>query len=135
MDEKKDEQNKGKYTELELKNRGVGKFHATQTREWDVKLSTYHDEEVKRVFVSLKASLRLLCTDAEDYHYIEIAHKVAQIIIDKFLLQRSRGQDVPDGKIDTISDINWIYNIVKDAVRQIKKTSKEVFMPSSQRPG
>jgi hypothetical protein len=84
-----------------------------------------------------------LCTDAEDYHYIEIAHKVAQIIIDKFLLQRSRGQDVPvpgpvvnanalqpkpkgkgilkstaakadfskwDGKIDTISDINWIYN-------------------------
>jgi len=30
-----------------------------------------------------------------------------------------------DGKIDTISDINWIYNIVKDAVRQIKKTSKE----------
>jgi hypothetical protein len=122
MAEKKDEQNKGKYTELELKNRGVGKFHATQTREWDVKLSTYHDEEVKRVFVSLKASVRLLCTDAEDYHYIEIAHKVAQIIIDKFLLQRSRGQDVPkstaakadfskwDGKIDTISDINWIYN-------------------------
>ena len=40
-----------------------------------------------------------------------------------------------DGKIDTVSDINWIYNIVKDAVRQIKKTSKEVFMPLSQRPG
>jgi transposase len=27
------------------------------------------------------------------------------------------------------------YTIVKDAVRQIKKTSKEVFMPLSQRPG
>ena len=27
------------------------------------------------------------------------------------------------------------YTVVKDAVRQIKKTSKEVFMPLSQRPG
>jgi transposase len=27
------------------------------------------------------------------------------------------------------------YTIVKDAVRQVKKTSKEVFMPLSQRPG
>jgi len=27
------------------------------------------------------------------------------------------------------------YTIVKDAVREIKKTSKEVFMPLSQRPG
>ena len=27
------------------------------------------------------------------------------------------------------------YTIIKDAVREIKKTSKEVFMPLSQRPG
>ncbi len=27
------------------------------------------------------------------------------------------------------------YTIVKDAVRQIKKTSKKIFMPLSQRPG
>ena len=150
VDEKKIEQSngvsRGKYTELELRTRGIGKFHDTQTRGWAVKLSTYHDEEVKRAFMAVKASLRLLCTDVEGYHYIEIAHNVAQIGIDKFLLQRCKGQDVPipgpvvnantlqsasavrkgkgilkataskadftkwDGKIDTISDINWIYN-------------------------
>lgn len=144
--ENKIDENRGKYTELELRNRGIGKFYDTQTREWDTKLSTYHDEEVKRAFLAIKRSLRLICTDAEGYHYVEIAHRVAQIMIDKYLFQRSKGQKVPmpgplvsetslqpgskasakrgvlkatakksdfkkwDGKIDTISDINWIYN-------------------------
>ncbi len=137
---------RGKYTELELRSRGIGKFHQTQTPEWRTKLSTYHDEEVKGAFLAVKASLRLLCTDVEGYHYIEIVHQFAQIMIDRYLLQRCKGQDVPvpgpvvsesslqpaskepakkgvlkatakkadftkwDGKIDTISDINWIYN-------------------------
>jgi hypothetical protein len=138
-------ENEGKYTELELRTRGVGKFHPTQTREWATKLSTYHDEDVKRAFMAIKRSLRLICTDVENYHYHELAHQVAQIMIDKFLLQRCKGENVPipgpvisesslqspagstpdsdalkptaikadftkwDGKIDTISDINWIY--------------------------
>ncbi len=137
---------RGKYTEIELLARGIGKFYETRTEKWDAKLITYHAEEVKRAFLAVKRSMRLLCTDAEDYHYVEIAHRVAQIIIDKYLLQRCRGEDVPipgpvvsesslqakpavpakkgvlkatavkadfkkwDGKIDTISDINWIYN-------------------------
>jgi len=141
-----EEKSKGKYTELELRTRGIGKFHETRTHEWDTKLSTYHDEEVKGAFLAIKQSLRLLCTDVEGYHYIEMAHHIAQIMIDKFLLQRCKGNDVPipgpvvsasslqsaptakkgkgilkatavkadfkkwDGKIDTISDINWIYN-------------------------
>ena len=88
-------ESKGKYTELELRTRGIGKFHATQTPEWDTKLSTYHDEEVKRAFMAIKRSLRLICTDVENYHYIELAHQVAQIMIDKFLLQRCKGQNVP----------------------------------------
>ena len=144
--DEKSAENRGKYTELELRTRGIGKFHETRTHEWTVKLSTYHDEEVKRAFLALKSSLSLLCTDVEGYQYHEIAHRVAQIMIDKFLLQRCKGQDVPipgpvvsqsslqakpevkkgkgilkatarksdfkkwDGKIDTISDINWIYN-------------------------
>lgn len=147
MVEKKIEAYRGKYTEQELRDRGVGKFHQADTREWVMKLSTYHDEEVKRAFMAIKRSLRLLCTDVEGYHYIELAHQVAQIMIDKFLLQRCKGQDVPvpgpvvsasslqsapggekpapaglkptalkadftkwDGKIDAVSDINWIYN-------------------------
>ena len=39
---------KGKYTELELRTRGIGKFYAKETHDWATKLSTYHDEEVKR---------------------------------------------------------------------------------------
>jgi len=145
MSETKDEI-RGKYTELELRTRGIGKFHETQTPGWRTKLSTYHDEEVKGAFLAIKQSVKLLCTDVEGYHYIEIAHQLAQIMIDRYLLFRCKGQDVPlpgpvvsesslqpvskspakkgvlkatakkadftkwDGKIDTISDINWIYN-------------------------
>ena len=56
---------RGKYTELELRERGIGKFHETQTREWTTKLSTYHDEEVKRAFLAIKRSMRLICTDVD----------------------------------------------------------------------
>jgi len=136
----------GKYTELELRKRGIGEFHAKRTHEWATKLSTYHDEDVKRAFSAIQQSLSLLCTTVDGYQYHEIAHQVAQIMIDKYLLQRCKGQEVPipgpvisesslqpasqvkmgkgilkataveadfvnwDGKIDTISDINWIYN-------------------------
>ena len=41
---------RGKYTELELRKRGVGKFYETKSHEWATKLSTYHDEEVKRSY-------------------------------------------------------------------------------------
>ena len=58
---------RGKYTELELRSRGIGKFHETQTCEWDAKLVTYHDEEVKQAFLAIKRSMRLLCTDFEGY--------------------------------------------------------------------
>jgi len=146
-DEKEEAKTGGKYTELELRTRGIGKFKELRTYDWTTKLSTYHDEEVKGAFLAIKASLRLLYTDVDGYHYHEMAHSAAQIMIDKFLLQRCKGQDVPipgpvisasslqpvpagakrevgvlkatavkadfkdwDGKIDTISDINWIYN-------------------------
>ena len=65
-DEQKDEKSKGKYTELELRERGIGKFYETRTHEWSTKLSTYHDEEVKRVYLAIKRSLDLLCTNVEN---------------------------------------------------------------------
>lgn len=147
-EEKAEEQiYRGKYTEQELRDRRVGKFCNTETREWALKFTTYKDEEVKLQFLAIRRSAALLCTDIEGWHYNDIAHMVAQIMIDKFLLHRSRGEVVPlpgpvisesslqkvekkevpkrgvlkatakksdfskwDGKIDTISDINWIYN-------------------------
>ena len=95
MSEKKIDAIRGKYTELELRTRGVGKFHEPRTHEWDTKLSTYRDEGVKRAYMALKSSLSLLCTDVDGHQHHEIAHKVGQIAIDKFLLQRCKGQDVP----------------------------------------
>jgi len=139
-------ENRGKYTELELRQRGVGKYVGARTHEWAQKLSTYHDEEVKRAFMAAKRSVDLLCTVVEGFVYHEISAHVAQVMIDKYLFQRVKGlTDVPvpgpvvcsttlqpapkakgkgilkatalksdfskwDGKIDTISDINWIYN-------------------------
>ena len=144
--EKKIDEIRGKYTELELRKRGIGKFHETRTPEWATKLSTYRDEEVKGAYLAILRSMRLVCTGVDGHIYNEIAHMVAQIMIDRFLLQRSKGMNVPipgkmisesslqpvstvkkgkgilkatakkadfknwDGKIDTISDINWIYN-------------------------
>ena len=60
-----------------MRERGIGKFHQTQTREWDDKLSTYHDEEVKRAYGQVKRSVSLLCTDVDGYQYHEIAHQTA----------------------------------------------------------
>jgi hypothetical protein len=144
--EKTEGVSRGRYTELELRARGVGKFQQLKTHDWNTKLSTYHDEEVKRAFMAIKRSLSVVCTDADGYQYYEIVHSVAQIIMDRFLINRSKGKDIPvpeplvpmsslqpapkaekgkgilkatakrddfknwDGKIDTISDINWIYN-------------------------
>ena len=144
--EKKIGENRGKYTELELRQRFVGKYIGKRTHEWATKLSTYHDEGVKREFMAIRRSAAILCTDIEGYQYHDIAHHLATTMIDKYLLQRCKGMDVPvpgpvisesslqvaptvkkgkgilkptakkadfknwDGKIDTISDINWIYN-------------------------
>ena len=149
MEMEKVEDYRGKYKELELRERGVTKFQPTQSREWDVKKSLYQDEGVKKAFMAIKASLRLICTDAGGYHYIDLCHNFAQVMIDRFLIQRCKGmecvlpgpvvnsatiQQQPaskaeskgngilkitasksdftdwDGKIDTINDINWIYN-------------------------
>jgi len=94
------ENNTGKYTELELRTRGIGKFVENRTPESATKLSTYHDEEVKRAYLALKESLSLLCTDVDGYQHHEIAHHMAQVMIDKFLLQRCKGIDaVLPGKV------------------------------------
>jgi len=140
-----------KYTALELKDRGIGKFiDRAQAVDWSMKLSTYKDEGIKEPFHALNRSLIILCTDFKGHRYVDMAHRVAQIIMDRYLFRRCSGQDVPvpgplveagtqvnssvaktgkvvatalrsdftkwDGKIDTISDINWLYNnlMVKD---------------------
>lgn len=140
--------NQGKYTEAELRDRGVEKFRPERSPEWNLKAVMYSDEGVRQAFTKVKRSLILLCTDYKGHRYMEMAHRVAQIMIDKYLMQRCKGIEAVlpgpvisetslkpmkaptkaptkgvlkatavradfknwDGKIDTISDINWIYN-------------------------
>ena len=152
-------ENAGHYKELELRERGVGKMYETRTHEWTTKLSTYRDERVKAAFSALKRSIERLCTGADGYVYHEIALRVAQLMMDSFLLKRSKGLDVSvpepvvcadllnpkpaakdgvpdenaiepdsvkadfatwDGKINTVQDINWIYNslMLKDVRKE-----------------
>ena len=137
----------GRYTESELRDRGIGKFLEAGSTPFRTKKETYRFEGVYSAWMTLKRSLIVLCTDADGHRYSEQGIRLSQIIMDKFLIQRCRGEAVPipgpvisetslqpgaksvavedeflkavavksdfenwDGKIDTISDLNWIYN-------------------------
>lgn len=86
---------KCKYTESELKSRGIGKMicdqHPEQQEDWKVKRLTYVNEAVIGSFQALRDNLKVLLTDADKYSYWEKAHSMAQIIMDRFLIVRSRG--------------------------------------------
>lgn len=82
------------YSTQELVDRRIGKFIGNREYGWDVKRQTYKDEKVFTAFTKLRASLRPLVTDDNDYVYNEVADKVAQRMIDTFLMRRAKGQDV-----------------------------------------
>ncbi len=135
---------KGKFTESELRARFIGSIRSDPTEEWRFKARAYKEEGVKLAYLTVMRSLLLLCTDYDGHRYKEMAHRVAQVMIDRYLMLRCRGETIPvpgpvmmesslqkqekaskgvlkptavkadfsnwDGKIDTISDINWMYN-------------------------
>ncbi|MBU0977527.1 MAG: hypothetical protein KKD18_03860 [Nanoarchaeota archaeon] len=143
--------NKFKYTESELRDRGCGKFFEAQVtdRQWNLKKATYTNEGVWRAFSDLRASFRALLRDADGVSYTVLAHEAAQIMMDAFLIRRSRGVNVsipkdvvpvnaaPDGEeivslIDTVDlkgkaknvseneKIQWIYENMQVAGLELK---------------
>ena len=86
--------NKFKYSELELKNRGVGKFISTTEQSWQIKKATYTNEGVWGSFTSLRDSFRALLRNADGFNIPEPAHSAAETLMDAFLIRRTRGENV-----------------------------------------
>ena len=86
--------NKFKYSELELRNRGVSKFIDSRDQAWKIKKATYANEGVWGSFTSLRDCFRALLREADGISYTEIAHRSAEIMMDAFLIRRARGENV-----------------------------------------
>ncbi len=85
-----------KYTEGELKARGIGVCYDAQRDAvpWNIKKATYTNEGVWKQFTALRDSFRALLRDADGVSYTEYAQRLAQIMMDAFLVKRSRGERV-----------------------------------------
>jgi len=83
-----------KYTERELRDRGIGKFIESRDYGYDTKSRTYREEGVWQAFSKLRSSYRPLVTDDTGYVNHSLATKMAQVQIDTFLLRRAKGEDV-----------------------------------------
>lgn len=141
-----------KYTESELKSRHVGKIidHAGSGREkeeYKLKKATYSTEGVWEAFIVLRRSFTAILVDHTNkgiggWVMQPLCNKCAQVMIDSFLVLRSRGENVempkevvpvnaaPDEKIVELLDaadfgkmkavsanveIRWIFNNMKMA--------------------
>ncbi len=146
-----------KYTESELKARHIGKniHHAGDCNEqekYKVKKATYITEDVWGAFVELRRSFTAILVDHVDnvsggWVPQPLCSKCAQLMIDSFLVRRSRGEAVelpkavvpinaaPDEKMVELLDaedfgdlkqvsanteIRWIFNNMKMAVEDPK---------------
>ncbi len=86
-----------KFTEAELKARHVGNCVSEDSMDddhWEVKKATYATEEVMLNFTKIFGCFKEILTDPDRYQYPEMAHSCAQLVIDAFLIRRSRGENV-----------------------------------------
>ena len=77
-----------------MRDRGVGKFLSSTADRWSVKKTTYSNEGVWGSFTVLRDSFRVLLRDADGVQYNVQAHNAAQIMMDAFLIRRSRCETV-----------------------------------------
>ena len=90
--------NKNKYTESELRNRGVCKYIDPKDQKWILKKAVYTNEGVWNVFTKLRDSFRALFTDCTGHVFVERAHSSAELMMDAFLVRRSNGENVQPPK-------------------------------------
>lgn len=86
--------NKFKYTEDELADRGIGTLMTSTDHQWKEKKDTYTNEGVWNHFTTLRDSFRVLLVDAGGWKHSDKAQYNAQIMMDKFLILRSQGENV-----------------------------------------
>lgn len=85
-----------KYTEWELKDRYVETVVPSHgdmsgTDRWIQKKAAYTTEGVWQSFTALRDSFKGLLVDANGFVHSDEAHKMAQLMMDSYLLRRSRG--------------------------------------------
>lgn len=84
-----------KFTESELKARHCGKMVDTRgDSRWKQKKETYGHEGVWIDFTALRDSFRALATDYDGHVYNDYANHFAQLLMDSYLIRRSRGEVV-----------------------------------------
>lgn len=95
--------NPSKYTESELKDRGIGRILQADgdpgdREKYKVKKKTYENEGVWRAFAVLRNSFKPILLDVSGIRsgFVDpyLCSKCAQIMIDTFLLRRCRGETV-----------------------------------------
>lgn len=92
--EPKAEPYRGKYTEEELRTRGIGKYVGNRDYGYDTKKRTYLEEGVWTAFSKLRSSMKPIVTDDLGYVFHELGEHTAQIRIDTFLIHRAQGKSV-----------------------------------------
>lgn len=85
-----------KYTEAELKARHIGQYmdHAIDRTKWNMKLRAYQTEQIFACFDTLRNSIRAFLTDADGCYNDIHSDRLAQLMIDAYLIRRARGEDV-----------------------------------------
>ena len=91
--------NKFKYTEGELRARHVGDCISTrdnpvETAKWRLKKATYTNEGVWVHFTGLRNSFSGLFVQANGFVCQDVAQKCSQIMMDAFLIRRTKGETV-----------------------------------------
>ena len=85
-----------KYTEAELKARMMGTYCDDTMNQinWSKKQAAYTTEGVYPYFKRLKVSLLVLVRDAENNYNSAYANRIAQIMMDSYLIRKARGENI-----------------------------------------
>lgn len=93
---------KPKYTESELRTRHIETFTPVNDPihegRWKIKEATYITEGINECYMSLRRSFQVLFTMSNGYKDTQEANIASQMMIDAFLIRRSKGEDVQPPK-------------------------------------
>jgi len=93
---------KPKYTEAELRARHIETYtpvnDAIHEGRWMIKKATYITEGIHECYMSLRRSFQVLFTMSNGFKDTEEANIASQMMIDAFLIRRTKGENVEPPK-------------------------------------
>ena len=83
------------YTESELNSRHIGRSVVSKSDYgWDIKVRAYRDVGVYLAYRKFRDSLKILFLDWKNYVDEGLVNRVSVLVMDTFLIRRSRGEKV-----------------------------------------